>query len=92
MYVPLSPFNTITLQMLIANLNTKDNLDVEYEIHDYIEYIIIFKISIRDYPSTQSPYQSGVMVTFAYVPLQAILPSVEYPVPSNVMNVMMVLT
>ena len=49
------------------------------------------KISIRDYPTACSPYQSGVMVYFTYVPQQDILTSVKYPVPSNIMNVMLFL-
>ena len=49
------------------------------------------KISIRDYPTACSPYQSGVMVYFTFVPKQDILTSVKYPVPSNIMNVMLFL-
>ena len=41
-YVPLSPFNIIPPQILIADLKAKDNLDVDYAKHDDTEYIISF--------------------------------------------------
>ena len=43
MYVPSSPFSIILHQMIITDLNTKDNLDVDYPKHDDTEYIISFK-------------------------------------------------
>ena len=42
-YVPSSPFNIIPPQMIISNLNNKDNVDVEYSKHDDTDYIISFK-------------------------------------------------
>ena len=42
-YVPSSPFNIIPPKIIIADLNTKDKLDVDYAKHDDTEYIIIFK-------------------------------------------------
>ena len=41
-YVPSSPFNIIPPQTLIANLNIKESLYVDYENHDDNEYIIRF--------------------------------------------------
>ena len=41
-YLPSSPFNIILPQIIIANIKTKYNLDVEYAKHDDTEYIIIF--------------------------------------------------
>ena len=35
-YVPLSPFNIIPTQTIIANLKTKENLDVDHATHDDI--------------------------------------------------------
>ena len=42
-YVPSSTFNIIPPQMIIANMNIKDNLDVKYSKHDDTEYVISFK-------------------------------------------------
>ena len=41
-YVPSSPFNIIPPKIIIADLNTKDKLDVDYAKHDDTEYIISF--------------------------------------------------
>ena len=53
-YVTSSLFNIIRLQIIIPNINIKDNLEVDYAKPDATEYIIRI---IRDYPTTFSPYQ-----------------------------------
>ena len=42
-YVTSPTLDIIPPQMLINNLSTKDNLDVDYEKHDNTYYIISFK-------------------------------------------------
>ena len=73
-------------------MNIKENLDVDYAKYDDAEYIISFKEKHSRPPWAHSPHQSGVIVYFNYVPQPDILPYVQEPVTSNVMNAMMVIT